>query len=196
MLTIEHKNFKTRFFCCFCLVLQGKSWKFASTYYHTPRRMHPRVPWGTSFPSKKTQFSLGSLKSLWRVPQATSPSFDVPSSLPSEPTSPAELLRSQQGKKRAIHKAKSSCLLYFSMQKGLHLEMFGVTRASGLDTTSLLKTDQFCSAHTVMLRHPSREIQSHAVSRDVYKFKGHGNLGWKCHNICSRVIHILINWGF
>lgn len=73
--------------------------------------------------------------------------------------------------------------------------MFGVTSMSGLHT-SLLKADQFCSAHTVTLQQPSREIQSHAVSRDVSKFKSHGNLGWKCHNICSRVIHILIYWGF
>lgn len=69
-----------------------------------------------------------------------------------------------------MYKAKSSCLLYFSMQKGLQLEMFGVTRVSGLDT-SLLKADQSCSAHTVMLLHPSREIQSHAVSRDVYNLR-------------------------
>lgn len=33
------------------------------------------------------------------------------------------------------------------MQDGLHLEMFAVTRVIGQDTSSLLKADQFWSAH-------------------------------------------------
>lgn len=103
-------------------------------------------------PPSKAQCSPESLKSLQRnpwMPQARPcpPQADVPPSHPSGPRSPAELLHSQQGKKRDIFRGKWSCLLYFSMWDGLHLEMFAVTRVTGLDTSSLRKADQFWSAH-------------------------------------------------
>lgn len=49
--------------------------------------------------------------------------------------------------KRDISMGKSSCLLHFSMWDGLHLEMFVITRVTGLESSALLKAAQFWSSH-------------------------------------------------